>query len=214
MGYLAEQLTREGYDRLYAGAYRHLAHVKNNCPGEYTPKPPKPQCRLTTAFVGAIGSGLRSNPTSILDAGGSAGYVSKSLAAATGCTSVIVLDPAAHELPTDVTTIRGYLEDADLPAVDLALCLETADHLTNPLAALATLRRAAHRLFIDYIDCETFRQDHPTVNPLKIDHPLYWTKSAMARALELTGWQRKSYRRMELTYAGARRRYRVLLGAI
>ena len=181
MEYLTEQMTREGYDALYQGAYRALVAARTGV--TYAGRP---HARLTgellrTACHMVFG---RSRFPRVLDAGGSNGLVGREV-----CSSQLtVLDPAVQELPTDGTTIiHGYLEDPIRGEFDLAICYETVDHLTRPVDALANLRAVAPRLVLNYIDVDYMRKWRKVA--VKIDHPMYWTRASMMAACERAGWQ-------------------------
>lgn len=180
MEFLAEQLTRAGYDALYAGPYRQLVagHAGQSYVGPRQSK--HTGAGVYTEFTRLV-FGRRNR---VLDAGGSSGVVGRALRP----TSLTVLDPAAQELPTDATAVVGYLEDPIPGEYDLAICIETMDHLTDPLAALRNLRAVAPRLVLNFIDVAYARKvgQRP---PVKIDHPLYWTQAGMQRALAATGWR-------------------------
>ena len=175
MEYLTEQLTREGYDLLYSGAYRRLVEAYAGKPGVRRHVGGPYRQFATMAFP------LR-RITSVLDAGGSTGMIGGSIAASYKGATLTVLDPAAQELPNGVVTVQGYLEDPIPGRYDLAVCIGVIDHLTNPVAALRNLRAVAPRLMIDYIDVKINRRVP------KIDHPLYWTKDAAMRVMAECGW--------------------------
>jgi methyltransferase family protein len=184
MGYLGEQMTREGYDRFYAGGYRALINAM--FVGQKTGVRTGAHQSITL-FTRIIPDLIEHRPcASVLDAGGSVGAVGQAVAATMGA-SVTVLDPAAQELPDGVATIRGYLEDPIPGHYDLAICVATSDHLTDPIAALRNLRQCADLLVIDFIDIQ-MKQALKMRFKTKIDHPLYWTSPAMQRALRETGW--------------------------
>ena len=172
--YLAEQLTREGYDQLYAGKYRELVSAYNKRPNETRQK--------TNGFWRDV---LRlasvKKLQSILDAGGSTGIIGQNIAQAYGAT-LTILDPAAQEFPAG-PHLQGYLEDPIPGTYDLALCVETVDHLTQPLRALTNIRAVSPLLLLNYIDVE--KRENAQI---KIDHPLYWNDQSMRRILQQTGW--------------------------
>lgn len=208
--YLAEQLTRDGYDRLYGGAYRRLVWRYMYGDRPFVDQLLPMSRELAVTYLSFIVPRVKGRIASVLDAGGSDGGLGRAITGVIGGT-LTILDPSSTELPEG--GIRGYLEDAPLGTYDVALCLETVDHLTNPIAALHNLRRATSRLFLDYIDVDRFRQRFSRAIPWKIDHPLYWTKQAMATALERSGWTRTGYKRPLLRHTGIPRDDRVLIAA-
>ena len=181
--FLGEQMTRAGYARFYAGGYRALVDAYTGR-GQRIRTDDHPTVKALEALVCEL-VGVHPIRT-ILDAGGSAGSVGRAVAARYGGTFA-VLDPAFQEMPADVTRIHGWLEDPIPGDYDLALCVATSDHLTDPLAALKHLRRVSRYLYIDYIDVQLMRATNQTP-ALKIDHPLYWTSRSMRRALKASGW--------------------------
>ena len=181
MGYLTEQMTREGYTRLYAGGYRALVTALTG-----KPRLRSVDHRTVRSYGDIITDLLGVRPIrSILDAGGSTGVIGQAVAARYGA-DVTILDPATQELPRE-RSITGWLEDSLPGQYDLALVVATSDHLTDPLAAFRNLRQAAKYLYVDFIDVALFQQLGGRLK-LKIDHPLYWTAKAMHRALASTGW--------------------------
>jgi 2-polyprenyl-3-methyl-5-hydroxy-6-metoxy-1,4-benzoquinol methylase len=187
--YLGDQMTRKGYNTFYAGAYRRLVWQKDNPGVPFDQKASDVRVKdsqqlyamhLKNFFDLAK---LPKVTGAVLDAGGSTGLVAKAL----GYTNVVVLDPAKQELPA--TGVTGYLED-EIPygPYDLILCCETLDHLTDPKAALANMRKVLGRngrLFVDIISPKTWKLYHSAI---KIDHPLYWTEKALTNALEAAGF--------------------------
>ena len=184
--YLAEQLTREGYDQLYAGKYRELVgayskHYSN-----------KPRTEVNGFWLYVLREGGVSKIHSILDAGGSTGIIGQQVAQAYGGAALTILDPAAHEFPIG-QHLRGYLEDPISGTYDLALCIDTMDHLTQPLRALANLRAVSTTLLLNYIDVGK-RAREGCLADVKIDHPLYWNARAMQHVLTQTGWRIRARR--------------------
>jgi ubiquinone/menaquinone biosynthesis C-methylase UbiE len=129
--------------------------------------------------------------SSILDAGGSTGTVGETIRQRLNPTArLTVLDPCASELSPrhNTKTLQTTIEDMprlDSPdPYDLVLCCQTADHLVDPLRALANLRIAASSsayLVIDILDVRRARV-------YKIDHPCRWSTQALYAALTKTGW--------------------------
>lgn len=184
LGYLTEQMSRDGYARLYAGGYRALiAAISKRGPLIRTRSHttvPVVRARVTQRV------GVRPIRT-ILDAGGSTGSIGLAVAEQYGAT-LTVLDPATQELPATGSTIAGWLEDPIPGTYDLALLIATSEHLTDPLAAFTNLRRVARWLYLDFIDVGLRQRDGERFKT-KIDHPLYWTAPAMRRALITAGWR-------------------------
>lgn len=178
MEYLTEQLTREGYDRLYRGGYRQLVQAFNGRAAgiRTTVESAAPLLTFARQTYGPALRGWR-----VIDVGGSTGVIGQALKPA----ALTVLDPAPQELPEG--GIVGYIEDPIVGDYDLALCIDMVDHLTNPLAALRNLRTVTPRLLLNYVDVRmVFMIQRMRV--LKIDHPLYWNSRSIGRALHETGW--------------------------
>ncbi len=183
--FLGEQMTRAGYARFYAGGYRALVAAVSRKDAKFVRTEGHGTVPLYTRIV-VDTVGVHPIKT-ILDAGGSTGSIGRAVAARYGA-NFAVLDPAYSEMPSDVTRIHGWLEDPIPGEYDLAICVATSDHLTDPIAAFANLRRVSKRLYVDYIDVR-LKEKLGMKSVLKIDHPLYWSGGAMRRALVATGWK-------------------------
>ena len=186
--YLADVMTRAGYDRLYAGdpsPYRRLVWSQPH----YDQAAARARLRIDQQ---RYGTDLRDWLVltgrvfgQVLDAGGSTGRISTIVAPAA---HRVVVDPARDEIALcqdGAETLTGHLEDG-LPdrfthAFDLILLCETLDHLIDPVAALRTLDDAlapGGLIYLDYV---------PQA-PLKIDHPLYFNEASCLSLLSRLGW--------------------------
>ena len=189
--YLHEHLTRDGYVRLYDGAYRSLVAALRDPAYDPSTAPPPEQCDLRDSYLAMIGPRLRAQaPRTLLDAGGGSGEMTARLAVLCEAPpAVTVLDPAPDVHMPGMTFVQGYLEDPIVGTFDCALCLETLDHVTDPIAALRHLRDAVPRgtLFVDVIDTDLHTRNKLR-RLLKVDHPLNWTRKALTCALQRSGW--------------------------
>lgn len=196
LGWLTEQMTREGYDALYAGPYRKLCWSLDH-PNTVHDAAAEQAIRDQDQYhygkvIAQVLSINRLKAARLLDAGGSCGGILKQLPAGT-YEHLTLLDPAVQELPPDVTTIAGYLEDPIPGTYDGTICARTIDHLTDPLNAFRNMRAACPNgwLVVDFTDLATLpfrRRTYPLAVELKIDHPLYWNLNSVKKALTLTGW--------------------------
>ena len=177
LGYLAEQLTREGYDRFYAHAYRALVAFYTGRTRDDLAIALSHSQSSRGAFLAVMLPRWGCQARRLLDAGGSRGGVGAAIAGKIGAASVTVLDPAPDELPEG--HLRGYLEDPIPGRYDGVICCETMDHVTDPVRVLRNLRTACPGwLYADLV----------TKGDLKIDHPFYWTPESFRRALDQAGW--------------------------
>lgn len=193
--YLNPVMTPEAYAAFYAGPYRALVAA-------YRGREVSPEAFINGQqwYGRKLAEALPDVPRTgrWLDAGGGVGGVAEGM----GAEEITVLDPCE----SDVDAARNRWHDGicatleefrGFPVYDVILCAQTIDHCYDPLLALRNLRAATRTegwLIIDYVDCaqnlsakqgRLMIERHP---PLKIDHPCYWTKATMARALIETGW--------------------------
>ena len=194
--YLTEQLTREGYARLYNGAYRPLiCHAtRDRSSGQHPDLATYDQLLLGAQrnygrLLGDFVRGRVATGGSYLDAGGSSGTTVLHMGLQPA--RVTVLDPARQELaqaPATVQAVSGWLEDP-IPGgpYDGIVCAQTMDHVTDPIAALQHCRDACPNgwLVADFACWPT---------DLKIDHPVTWHPIAWERALTATGWTSRVHR--------------------
>lgn len=202
--YLNPRMSADQYTCFYQTAYRPL--VNAYCATDTTGQ--RAVAAATTralSIAERLQSRLRSPVTTLLDVGGGPGTVALVLAQAFRCPSVTVIDPN----PADIAQaeaggcrgIVGAIETLPPPTdtYDLIVCLQTADHWRDPLAALRWMRQACApggMLWIDIVDVPACAKVYPCACLWKIDHPLYWSTGTLFLALQYTGW-----RALEFAYA-------------
>jgi 2-polyprenyl-3-methyl-5-hydroxy-6-metoxy-1,4-benzoquinol methylase len=194
--YLSETLTRAGYEAFYAGPYRQLvwAHRFPGVPYDHQQSTEilmAGQIPYAYQLEGYLRRFNTPHNGRVLDAGGSTGVVAHELSKTLGFASITVLDPAAKELELAKATkvVQGYLEDPIPGEYDLILCCETLDHLTKPAAALKNMRAALApegRLYVDVTNKHTWGVKDKSI---KVDHPLYWTTTALQKAVRAAGFR-------------------------
>ena len=200
-GYLSPRMDGVGYAQFYDGHYRRLlaAHGFDR----HTD-----QSRQAAQFNRGVTLGFQlrdhvSAPATLLDVGGSTGAFVQGFTQLVPAGTVTVLDPCPQELDAakrrGYTTVEGHIEDAPtIPPQSAILCVQTLDHVRQPLAVLRWLR--AHLApggwaYLDVVDVQRAGQGMGAPYARKIDHPLYWTETAFQRALAQTGWRvRKAWR--------------------
>mgnify|MGYP001613956888 CR=1 FL=1 len=195
--YLNPRMSADQYMRFYQTAYRPLvdAYCATDTTGE---RAIKAATRRALLLAERVRSRVTRPVTSLLDVGGGTGTVARVLSNAFRCPSVTVLDPNAEDVAVAESRgchgIVGTIETLPPPTqtYDLIVCLQTADHWLDPIAALTWMRQAlapGGHLWIDIVDEPEFAKVQPQVCLWKIDHPLYWSTGSLLLALQRTGWR-------------------------
>lgn len=195
LGYLNPRMTAAEYGRFYREAYRPLLETI------YGPALYDAHEQRFAEWRGAqAGRWLRQttrSARSLVDVGGDTGVVALAAARGLGCSDVTVIDPNTAALRQAAArgcqTIEGLIDQLPVPdrQWDVALCLFTADHWLDPLAALRWIRAAVGvggRLCVDIVNVQAWYR-HRTDTYWKVDHPLAWTAASFQRALQQTGWR-------------------------
>ena len=195
LGYLNPRLSAEQYTAFYQGPYRTLTTAfcgrRHDDPGAQ-----RAAVRRAHTHAAAIAARCDRHPTRLLDVGGGIGLMARTMGLVLDMPSVTVLDASAEDISRTVGC-RGIVGAVEtLPpsteTYDLIVCLQTADHWLDPLAALRWMRQACApggHLWIDIVDIAAFQRTFPRACPWKVDHPLAWTQAAFQRALTDTGWR-------------------------
>lgn len=199
--YLSPRLTRDAYARFYAEFYRPLVAAVSvptaaaDLPAAMT----RYGQQLAQVFSAAAPSGA------ILDVGGSTGACVQAWATGRADT-ITVLDPNPTELAQ--ARARGCstvcLQVEDLPTLDHfamtfagVFCIQTLDHLSEPLLALRAMRAVVNPggwLLVDYVRAAKWPVGGACFIPIavrqgvKLDHPCYWTAPSVRLALTASGW--------------------------
>ncbi len=188
--YFNPRLTAEGYSQFYREVYRALL-------ADYRGPVADPHDARTRGRL--IGQALKTYGApggTVLDVGGGTGQVGIAVAEVLGAT-VTVLDPNATELAEAAArgcqTVQGCVETLPASAMqyDVIVCTKTADHWWAPMDALRWMRAALAPggwLWIDIVDAREWMKQWPLAT-WKIDHPVYWNRRSIERALALTGWR-------------------------
>lgn len=128
--------------------------------------------------------------TCLLDIGGSTGIIANAFAKKYDCTAT-VLDPAA-ELTVDGRSVKHIQTGAEEYKNsqrfrwDTILMCQTIDHLTDPFAVLAKVRKWLNRggqFFVDILDTAQEQDDKGWSGTLKVDHPFAWTHRSICESL-------------------------------
>ena len=194
LAYLNPCMTASEYAEFYAHWYRPLVEA-------YLP----PSARAIPRLVGvacygdAIGRLIRPSITpggALLDVGGSTGAVATELGKVVQAETVMVIDPNPTELAEAAAlgcrTRLGTCENQAPSAEQYhgILCARTIDHVRDPMTALRWMRSVLAPggwLWIDMVDAARIRALWP-LSAWRIDHPLYWSRKSLTRALDQTGW--------------------------
>lgn len=185
LAYLNPVMTADAYRRFYAGAYRDLL-----CGHGFDTLTPAQRMTKQEGFGGWLGWWLRyqvgdRSMGRLLDVGGGTGAIMAGMRQALSIDTVTVLDPCLADLAEarafGYHTIVADAEDQPaLPAQDAVICVRALDHLRDPLPVLRWVRQLCTGwAYFDVVDRGA---------AWKIDHPLYWSKAALRRALTETGW--------------------------
>lgn len=182
LGYLSPRLTPGEYADFYDGVYRPLVSAFHGR------RIDAETVQLDqAAYAAELADFLEPmlGPTAtIIDIGGSTGVVAGALASRLGARAT-VLDPSPDELAVadaaGLETVAGLAEDYDAGGrrFDLVLLCQTIDHLLDPAATLAGLRRMTApggRAFVDVLDVGfVLARSGRIEGAAKIDHPYYLT---------------------------------------
>lgn len=178
--YVNPRLSSEAYARFAADIYRPLLDAYMTGKPQWTPAQQQDDQR---AYGSTLAKSLpRTFTQHLLDAGGGTGLVARAFGRA-GQITVLDPDPKALAQAEGCRTIVGSLDHP--PAIDqtfdgILLC-RTIEHLCDPLTALRWLRKhGTGWLWVDAVDCGW-----------KVDHPLYWTPKALAKACREAGWTKQ-----------------------
>lgn len=190
LGYLNPRMSAEGYTEFYNGPYRQLVRAVGS-------DRRSPEALNYSQFQ--MGWALRhhlgvSDVPTILDAGGSTGALGRAVGGPAA--RVTVIDPCAHELTfadDRCVAVCATLEACpNIEPQDAILCVQTLDHLREPIAVLTWLRsclRPGGWAYLDIVDAPRWAQKAKTATyQWKIDHPLYWTPATFMDAVKSTGW--------------------------
>jgi len=195
LGYLSPRLTAGEYARFYDGVYRPLvsAFHGRRIDAETVQLDQADYATDLTEFLEPM-----LGPTAtIIDVGGSTGMVAGVLASRLGARAT-VLDPSPDELAVagaaGMETVAGLAEDYDAGGrrFDLVLLCQTIDHLLDPAATLAALRRVTGprgRAFVDVLDVGFVLERSGRIEgAAKIDHPYYLTHATASALLTRAGF--------------------------
>jgi SAM-dependent methyltransferase len=194
--FLDPRLTAEEYRSFYREIYRplvsafHGRRIDEVTVEEEQHPYANALVQLLEPFVPTGGDGV------LLDVGGSTGVVAEAVARRFGLTG-LVLDPAPAEASRAATrgleVVVGTAETYDPGERRFALVLlcQTIDHLLDPAAVLAGLRRLlapGGALFVDIVDFRSAYLRRQNVEAaLKIDHPFAFTQPTAEAMLARAG---------------------------
>ncbi len=191
--YLNPRLSPAGAADFYAGPYRTA--IQSADPA-YTPAAMHAGQRMRGQRLSAWLAMQRLVAqdcawTTLVDVGGSSGEFAAAMG--TDPSQITVVDVAgkelAHAASLGLQTIAIPAE-AWIPtqSYDLALCVQTLDHLTDPIAVLTRLRGCAQWLYVDIVDFPTQCAVYGRLW-VKVDHPINWCPTALDRVLARTQWR-------------------------
>jgi SAM-dependent methyltransferase len=196
LAFLSPRLTAEEYAEFYRHVYRPLvsAYHGRRIDAETLPADQRGYARELVVF---LRESLSAPQKGVLDLGGSTGVVAAAVRDAFGATAT-VLDPAPDELAVaaaaGLETIAGFAEDFDDErSWDLVLLCQTIDHLLDPAATLAAMRRLTSpdgHAFVDALDyARVARRVGSLEGAVKIDHPYYLTQETAVAYLMRAGFE-------------------------
>jgi 2-polyprenyl-3-methyl-5-hydroxy-6-metoxy-1,4-benzoquinol methylase len=195
LGWLSPRLTRREYDAFYRNVYRALVSAYHGQRIDALTIQDEQRVYAEELFA-FLQYYLTTEPSTVLDIGGSTGVVSASLHDAYGA-HVTVVDPAREELAVaaaaGMETVEGFIEDFDTGQRrwDLVLLCQTIDHLLELRTTIERIRsflRPGGHAFIDVVDLPfAFRRAGQVEGAVKIDHPYYLTRSTAIALFGLAG---------------------------
>jgi SAM-dependent methyltransferase len=202
LGFLSPRLTAAEYADFYESVYRPLVSAYHGRRIDVETVQVDQQ-GYAAKLVEFLRGALPCPPASVLDVGGSTGIVARAVRDAFGADAT-VLDPAPDELEVaaaaGLETVAGFAEDFD-PGPrrwELVLLCQTADHLLDVGATLASMRRITAdegHAFVDVLDLMlAARRQGSIEEAVKIDHPYYLTRDTARAYLLRAGFEPVSER--------------------
>jgi cyclopropane fatty-acyl-phospholipid synthase-like methyltransferase len=196
--FLDPVMSARAYGRFYAGTYRPLvsayhgrlidARTIQDEQRDYAAD----RGDLLAPYLHAGGH------RTLLDIGGSTGVVAHAFSRRFGLQATVI-DPAPLEAQEaqalGLETIEGLVEEVDLRdrRFDVVIVCQTADHLLDVAGTLDRVRALLSDrgvLFIDIVDFRAaYLRNWSVEDAIKIDHPYYFTESAMQAYLRRTGFE-------------------------
>lgn len=189
LGRQAPRLTAAGIERYYETDYRRLARGTAAIEDAYFERGRRRGERLIE-FLAEVGVAPdRDRP--VLELGAGAGGILDAFRTRGFGVSGSDLDPACvdYALSRGLPFVRGELPrlDGAVPA-GLVVLSHVAEHLPDPLATLASLRRLVDGSTLLYVEVPGLRAGPPPAAQLRLPHLYYYDLAALTRLLERAGW--------------------------
>jgi SAM-dependent methyltransferase len=194
--YLSPRMTRADYGEFYEKWYRPLvsAYAGFTVDAREAQKAQQGYANQVCAIIERYA--CHPARRTAIDVGGSTGDFAALLTKTWGyqCT---VLDPAPDELAiaaqSGAKVVAGLVEDFETDEkFDIVSCLQTVDHLLDPVGALQKFRQwiTPHGLLvIDFVDYLVYARRFGIEHAIKIDHPCNFTEETAAVLLARTGFE-------------------------